>query len=117
MSGFPLYDNLIKRTVKKDLTVKQKQQFIKDVKRVDDQGKELIYALIIFYYQQNEASTQGDQLPYRGVSESRNKGRQDLSWIFTDFPIKLRHLLYQFVNMNIKTIEEESSRPAIMPNN
>lgn len=118
MSGFPLYDNLIKDVAKKDLTVKQKKRFVDDVDRVDSQGRELIYALIYYYFQQNGQEKGGDQLPYKGISEEgRSKGRQNLSWIFTDFPIQLRHLLFKFVDMHIKTTEEESGRPAIIPNN
>ena len=47
MSGFPLYDNLSKDlSAKKDLTVKQKTDLIKNINLIDQDGQELVYALI-----------------------------------------------------------------------
>ena len=54
MSGFPLYDSLNKKTYKKDLTGKQKEEFIRNLANADNNGKELIYALVQFYFLHND---------------------------------------------------------------
>ena len=46
MSGFPLYDNLIKDLPKKDLSVKEKEEFIRNIKKINMDGRELVYVLI-----------------------------------------------------------------------
>ena len=62
MSGFPLYDNLIKDLPKKDLSAKQKTEFVENIKLIDDSGKELLYALVQFYYINSEPKL---TIPYR----------------------------------------------------
>jgi len=109
MSGFPLYDNLIKDLPKKDLSAKQKTEFVENIKLIDDSGKELLYALIQFYYINSEPKT-NDPLPFKGVKEETSSGLVNISWCLSDFPIKLRCLLHKFLVMHIKTIQEESHR-------
>ena len=54
MSTFPLYDNLIKDVQKKDLTIKQKDEFVDKIKVIDNNGRDLVYALIQFYRIENK---------------------------------------------------------------
>ena len=49
MSSFPLYDNLKKDIPKKDLTIKQKEELINSVLKMDNNAKEIIYVLIQYY--------------------------------------------------------------------
>jgi hypothetical protein len=111
MSGFPLYDNLIKDLPKKDLRVKEKEEFIQNIKRINMDGLELVYALILVYAGQNEKEDKTFHLPYKGIKEEEDdKGLHTFSWVYTQFPIKLRHLLSRFVTIHLKKQEEEATR-------
>jgi hypothetical protein len=54
MNKFPLYDSLNKKIPSGDLSPKKKKEFISNIKIIDEAGRDLIYALIQFYYLQNE---------------------------------------------------------------
>jgi len=110
MSGFPLYDNLIKDLPKKDLRVKEKEEFIQNIKRINMDGLELVYALILVYAGQNKKENKTVQVPYKGIKEEDDKGLHTFSWVYTQFPIKLRHLLSRFVTIHLKKQEEEATR-------
>lgn len=109
MNSFPLYDSLNKDIPKKDLLVKQKEEFMTNIKDVDSGGRDLIYALIQFYFIVNEGNCV-EELPYKGTREEVGNGKENLTWTFTDFPIKLRHILYKFALMHIQNMEEENAR-------
>ena len=111
MSVFPLYNTLNKEYPKKDLTIKQKEEFIAKIEKIDDTGRDLVYSLIQFYRIQNENEKLSEVLPYKGIREATSKkGKEDLTWCFTNFPIKLRHILYTFINIHVQSMEEEQSR-------
>ena len=44
-----------------------------------------------------------DELPYKGNRYSLCKGKEDLTWPFTDFLIPLRHLLYTFITIHTQS--------------
>jgi len=110
MSNFPLFDSLNKEIPKKDLTVKEKEEFVSKIQDIDFTGRDLVYALIQFYYMENENGKISDELPYKGKRYSLCKGKDDLTWSFTDFPIPLRHILHKFIKMHIQNMEEEEER-------
>lgn len=102
---------LNKEYPKKDLTVKQKEEFVTKIEKIDDTGRDLVYSLIQFYRIENEHEKLSDILPYKGIREvTSKKGKENLSWCFTDFPIKLRHILHTFIKMHVQSMEEEQSR-------
>jgi hypothetical protein len=110
MSNFPLYDNLVKDIPKKDLTVQQKEEFISKVQDIDSKGRDLIFALIQFYRIENEDDKSSEDLPYKGIREENEKGLKNLTWSFTDFPLKLRHILHKFILIHVQSMEEEQAR-------
>ena len=111
MSLFPLYDILNKEYPEKDLSIKQKEEFVSKIEKIDDTGKDLVYSLIQFYRIENENEKLSETLPYKGIRETTSeKGKEDLSWCFTDFPIKLRHILHTFIKMHVQSMEEEKLR-------
>lgn len=110
MSGFPLYDNLIKDLPKKDLNVKEKETFIKNMKKINMDGLELVYVLISLYSEQNEECDSSNLVPYKGYKEVDSDGTYTFSWVYTQFPIKLRRLLSLFVTIHLKKQEEEATR-------
>jgi len=110
MSGFPLYDNLIKDLPKKDLSVKEKEEFIRNIKKVNIDGRELVYALVLVYSAQNDKDLESIQVPYNGSKEEDGKESYTFSWVYTQFPIKLRRLLSRFVAIHLKKQDEEEIR-------
>jgi len=112
MSGFPLYDNLIKDLPKRDLSVKDKEKFIKDIKQMNVNGRELVYALIQVYNEQNESDPKTKYVPYNGDKEEESTGVFKFLWVYTQFPIKLRHLLSRFATIHLQKQQEEDTRTA-----
>jgi hypothetical protein len=115
MSNFPLYDTLNKDFSKKDLTVKEKEEFLDKIENIDETGRDLVYALIRFYSNENEKDYSSDVLPYKGIRTETIKGKENLTWTFTDFPIKLRHILYKFIKMHSQSMEEDTVRRSTLP--
>ena len=110
MSGFPLYDNLIKDLPKKDLSVKDKEKFIKNIKLVNINGLELIYALILVYHEQNEKVLNSSVVPYKGFRIDQDNGTSNFCWVYTHFPVRLRHILFRFVKIHLEKEAEEKQR-------
>ncbi len=106
-TSFPLFSSLDRDIPKKDLTVKQKQEYITKVSSIDISGKELIYALIMVFYTTTEKKPAYENLPYKGNSKNTDNGTSNITWVFSDFPIKLRHILYKFVCLHDKKMNEE----------
>lgn len=114
--SFPLYDRLAQDIPSKDLTCKQKQEFMEKVRNIDNNGFELIYVLVQTYnkiYNDEELST---SLPYNGkLDKTKKKGEENVTWNFLDFPQKLRYILYKFIIMHMKNMEEEKARCENLP--
>jgi hypothetical protein len=117
MTNFPLYDNLIKDISKKDLTVAQKEELVSKLNSIDDNGRDLVYALIQFYNIENIKERGDDEyseeLPYEGTRVEVKKQKENLTWSLSDFPLRLRHILYKFVNMHSQTMKELEQRPQL----
>jgi hypothetical protein len=110
MSSFPLYDNLKKDLVKKDLTAKQKQELLDNIIKLDNNTKEIIYVLIQYYSIDVDSNKDSNIIPYNAIEKStENKELFDISWSITDIPIPLRQMLYKFITLH-KQKEEEVKR-------
>ena len=105
MSGFPLYESLRKGLPKKDITVKQKEDLMKKITSIDSAGKELIYILICSHYENSPDGDKQEILPY-GSSFSNGK----VEFQLTKLPIDLRQMLYKFVLMHLKNMDDEKQR-------
>jgi len=101
MSNFPLYNSLSTGLVKKDLTAKQKVDFVSTVSKFDTTGYELIYALIRVFQLENDVEPVTANLPYGGVVK-----KAELVFDFNTIPHQLRQILYKFVKMHAKSIKE-----------
>ena len=110
MNNFPLYNSLIQNIPTKDLSVKQKEEFIKKVQNIDTKGRDLILALIQFYRIENNKEDIKSSIPYNGISEVTKENTENLTWSLGDFPIKLRNILYKFIIMHIQTMEDDAER-------
>jgi len=114
---FPLYDTLYKEsTNKKDLTIKQKNELLLDIKNLDDNSKELFYVLIQYYYQKNNyfQNNQNNEnilfIPYNPTTIKNQNNSFNITWNLNNFPIHLKQILYNFIVLHKKSKEEEISR-------
>lgn len=107
--NFPLYTSLSKDIPKKDLSVKQKEEFIEKISTIDEIGRDLIYVLIMFYADEYETDNNVEKLPYNGICENYKKNLSNLTWNFSDFPQDLRHILYKFLKMHIEKRQEDEN--------
>jgi hypothetical protein len=105
MNKFPLYTNISKEIKsKRDLTIKQKDEFINKINQIDDEGTELLYTLIRFYYIE-ETNDQSCDIPYKGILNKKN-----IKFDLENFPFKLKHILFKFLNMHLNKMSENLDR-------
>ena len=108
--SFPLYDNLSKNILKRDITLKQKNDFLIKVGSINKTGRDLLYALVKFYHIHHEYDEVCSQnVPYNG--EYKNNA---VTWDLLDIPVKLRHILYRFLIIHTKSMEEEYNRDSVI---
>ena len=102
MSKFPLYDNLCKDIIKKDLSTLQKRTFIKRIEKIDKNGYELVYALIRMYQIENNEDNTSFNLPYKGTHFENG-----INFDLDHFPITLKQILFKFIVIHIEKMKEE----------
>lgn len=103
MSNFPLYDRLANDVKNKDLTIKQKDDFVKKIKKIDSNGTELIYALIRVFQLEDSDGINSFKIPYGGTHNG-----SDIIFDLNDLPNKLKQILYKFIKIHHNTMKEES---------
>ena len=104
MSNLPLYEILLKETSNEDLTSKEKDNFMKLVKNLDQKGFEIVYALIRIFQLENNEDKSTFKIPYGGKFVN-----EDLNFNLNDLPCHLKQILYKFLELHIKTMKEEIS--------
>jgi hypothetical protein len=103
MSNFPLYDNLSSDIITNtDLSSKEKDDFMKIIKNVDSDAFELIYALIRTYQLENCDDKSTFKLPFGGKFV-----KNDIKFHLDDLPNNLKQIIYKFLLIHKKKIEEE----------
>ncbi len=103
-STFPLFNNLLAESEEKDLTQVQKKAFIKKLEKIDQDGNNLIYALILSYWV-NETRELDTKIPYDGECYDK-----DVTFDLDNFPKKLKQVLYKFVQLHVKKMNEDKKR-------
>ncbi len=98
---FPLYTTLLANLPKKDLSVVQKNDFIRKVSTMDSEAHDLIYALIKCYFLEHD-TTDTFAIPYDG-----QLAKDRIEFSLMDFPVELRQLLYKFVTIHGKKVDED----------
>ena len=110
MVNFPLYDNLLSKVKEntRDLSVKQKHLFVENIQKIDKTGLEVIYTLIRVYELKHDKHTSMSDytLPYDG----KYKGK-DIEFDFEKFPKRLKRMLFNFLDLHLKTMKEFEKRP------
>lgn len=104
MSKFPLYDSLYKEAEDTDLTASQKKSFISKIQNIDIDGYELLYALIRSYQVEVDGINTKFDIPYSGKYVNKN----DIEFDLSIFPNKLKRILYKFIQVHIKKIDEDN---------
>jgi hypothetical protein len=104
MSNLPLYEILFKETTNEDLTTKEKDEFMKIIKNIDQKGFEIAYALIRIFQLENNEDKSTFKIPYGGKFV-----KDDLNFNLNDLPLQLKQILYKFLVLHIKTMKEEIS--------
>ena len=105
MSNLPLYDNLMKETTNDDLTTKQKDNFMKLIKSVDQNGAELVYALIRMYQLENDDDKSTFKIPYGGKYI-----KSDMTFNLIDLPNQLKQVLFKFLQLHTETMKEKEDK-------
>lgn len=113
MSKFPLYTFLSTDIKNKDLTLKQKDDFIKKITQIDAGGIELVYALILYHAyitkpadpESTPAKCDSDAIPYEGIKQENS----DVEFNLEKLPIFLRQLLYKFLDVHLTKLTEDST--------
>lgn len=101
MNNFPLYTSLMTNIRNRDLTPVQKNDFLKKIAMMKEEGHELIYALIKVFYIEHE--TDGAlHIPYGGVLKNKS-----LTFDLNQLPNKLKQILYKFTKIHIKKMKED----------
>lgn len=101
MSNFPLYDNMMKGIKNKDLTAKQKNDLIRKIDNIDEDGAKLVYALIRSFGINDNLKI--SSLPYDGERCDTTSIGFDLE----KFPNKLKQMLYKFNDVHDKSKHDE----------
>jgi len=102
MSNLPIYEILFKETSNEDLNNKEKDEFMKMVKKIDQKGFEIVYALIRIFQLENNEDKSTFKIPYGGKFV-----KDDLNFNLNDLPLQLKQILYKFLLLHIKTMKEE----------
>ena len=87
-SNFPLYLSL-KKDDFNELTVDEKDNFINNIKTMNEDQHEKIYALIRAYHLDHDNNIQ--QIPYNGKNL-----KSGIKFDFDCIPSKLQHILFEF---------------------
>tara|TARA_A100001011_G_scaffold394642_1_gene487543 strand:- start:13682 stop:14002 length:321 start_codon:yes stop_codon:yes gene_type:complete len=105
--SFPLYYNLNNNIPKKDLTAKQKSELTENIKKLDNNTVEIVYALIQYH---DNSFKMNDPLPFKGIKSNDKNNLCDIQWNISDLPISLRQILYKFIDIHLKSEKEDVKR-------
>ena len=103
MSKFPLYDSLSKNISENDLTSTQKRSFLNKISKIDNNGYDLIYALIRMYQVENNENNTSFILPYNGTFIDK-----DIHFDLDKFPDTLKQVLFKFLGVHLKKMKDEN---------
>ena len=103
MNQFPLYDSLKQYSSKKDLTIKEKTDFIQKVDQLDDEGYGLMYALIKCYQLEHEKDS---YIPYKAVVN-----KEHIDFNMNELPNPLKRMLYKFLSLHLEKLQQDQIKP------
>lgn len=109
--SFPLYDSLNTPDVTDtELTSSEKEDCVRMLNTLDMEGRERVYMLMKKHQELSEPggiTKTAARIPYNG---KRKRNKKDIDFDMGDIPSKLCRLIYKFVQLHTKAMEEEKSR-------
>jgi len=106
MQDFALYNTLNKDLPSKDLTAASKAELVKSISTLSENAIELVYALIKYHNMNDKKNSD----MYNQTRQNVRNATADLSWNLNDFPIKLRNILFRFVQLEERRKDEVVNR-------
>lgn len=91
----PLFDNLYRETESNDLLVTHKATTIKNIKKIDLQGHEMVYVIIKLFEQKENVKVESKVV------------KNQLTFDLESMPNKLKQIIYKFTQLHLKKMEEE----------
>jgi hypothetical protein len=108
MPEFTLYNTLDINIPKRDLTIAQKTKIIEIIPMLDQNGTDLLYAIIKHHDTVIDKSS--NNLYNCKKEQTVNDCIYDLEWNMTDMPIHLRQILYKFICLEETRMNEANER-------
>lgn len=102
MCDFPLYNSLSIEVENKRLSTQQKRSFIKNVEKMDQEGLELIYALIKKHQLSSSDGYISHTLPYNGMNKDN-----EILFDINDLPFELQQILFKFIRKHIDKMKAD----------
>lgn len=95
VSNLPLYDTLYRETTDNDLTNAEKASLVKNIKKMDKIGHELIYVMIKIHEANN------------GKTYDIKQTKGDIKIDLDNLANKLKQIIWKFSTVHLKKMEEE----------
>lgn len=95
-----LYDTLSKDIHNTELPTTGKDEFIKMVKKLDAKGNEIFFILMKLHEMK---TSENSGIPYDGKMTS-----DEIKFDLESIPVQLQHMLFKFMSIHIKSIEEDA---------
>lgn len=102
-----LYDTFTKGVVAKELTAHKKDDFLKLVKSLDQEGIKT-FLLIIKVHEMKDVAETHATIPYSGTSDETR-----ITFDLEKIPVLLQNILYKFMEMYTKNKQVEMERQMI----
>ena len=94
-----IYDTFSKDVSTTELTSTKKDELIRNLKKIDEKGNEIIFILIKLHEMK---SVDNPNIPYDGKLSS-----DEIKFDLENIPIQLQNILYKFVGVHLKNLEED----------
>lgn len=105
MTTFPLYESISADiNCKKDLTVRQKEELMNHLKNINLIGGEFVYALIQYHKMISDESIKKKIVC---AYSDNSDGTSDMTYNLSQFPIKLKQILYKYVLIHDESLQED----------
>jgi hypothetical protein len=105
IQSFPLFNHLFNEcNVDKEFNYEEQMELCKKIRDIDDEGCEIIFALIKFFYITIDNGFI-DNLPYKP-----KVNKTGLKYDLNNLPSKLIHMIDKFVSLHISKLEMEKNR-------
>ena len=99
-----VYETFLKGVVSKELSVHKKEEFLKMVKNLDEEGIKT-FLLLIKFHELKINPTTSTLIPYEGTNTE-----DEITFDLEKIPTLLQNVLYKFMELHIKNKQVEKER-------